>query len=229
MKKEIESLFFYTRNDYLIVNNLMMGNNNKLADYIAVVNSDYKAMIEEMKANPAKRLGLEDLNLAKEIYDAYKRRLTQTLDSHTAIQQAYEDIDNLKSILKETKQEITLYRNIRSKHLSEFNETNDYLYNAFASCSSLPTDIVYSYGDDEDIFIQLIIHVPSNTPLIDIDTMPEFVKNEEGEVILPPFKAKINNIIKMNEENCKAKIDVNIQKILVNNKWLHNDEFLNSK
>ena len=103
MQKETESLFFYTRNDYLIVNNLMIGNKSRLADYIAVVNSDYKAMIDEMKANPAKRLGLEDLNLAKEIYDAYKRRLTQTLDAHTALQQAYEDIDNLKSILKKNK------------------------------------------------------------------------------------------------------------------------------
>ncbi|MBQ9785895.1 MAG: hypothetical protein IJW25_00315 [Clostridia bacterium] len=79
MEKHIETLMFYTINDYLIINNLLLGNTQNLSKLISVVNNDYKNMIIEMADNPAKRLGLDDTQLANEIYEAYKKRCQKKL------------------------------------------------------------------------------------------------------------------------------------------------------
>ena len=224
MEKELETLFFYTRNDYLIINNILLENYKTLDKYIKATRSDYEGMIEEMEISPAKRLGLNDDQLANEIFLAYKKRYADSSDKQKAIKTAKNDINNLKSLLKPTDQKIILYRNIRKKHLSDFLNKKEYSYLAFSSCSDRPTNQIYGLGNDEFDFIQLKITVPKNTPLIKVDDYPSYIQNEEGEMILPPFSATIGNIrqvknktiISLKLENILTDINENISDYIIN-------------
>jgi hypothetical protein len=49
MNREQESLFFYTRNDYLIVNNLLLNNRENLKQFIPIVKNEYIQMLKEFE------------------------------------------------------------------------------------------------------------------------------------------------------------------------------------
>ncbi|MBR4270729.1 MAG: hypothetical protein IKQ31_03540 [Clostridia bacterium] len=209
MQKELESLFFYTRNDYLIVNNLLLDNLANIEHLMQVVNQDYEWMIEEMKNDPAKRLGLEK-SLAEEVYKWYQQRYQTKIDVDNTLSRAKEDIKNLQKLCVPTSQKKVLYRNIKSTHLSDFENKKVYNYPAFASCLNKSTDVIYSYGP-KDKYIELVINVPQEFPIIDLDKLPEFVTNEEGEVILPPFSATIKSIKKSNQPKCVAVVELELK------------------
>lgn len=217
MKKEYESLYFYTANDYLIINNLLLNNNEKLSESIKVANNDYIGMINEMKDNPAKRLGLKNEKLANEIYSAYKKRFQPLINENIFIIRARKDIENLKKLSTPNETDRVIYRNIRQKHLDEFVENSCYSYDAFASCSAKPTAELYSYGEKGD-FIQLCLHIPKGINLIDLDKMPKYLQNEKGEIILPPFKAFVTSINNAAANNCKATVNLTVLKTLTSEK-----------
>ena len=53
---QLESIFFYVRNDYLILNNLMWGNLAEAFRGAEIANMDAKGMMEEaQKVGPAAR------------------------------------------------------------------------------------------------------------------------------------------------------------------------------
>ena len=211
MKNEFEAIFFYTGNDYLIVNNLLLNNLTNIETLMEVVNKDYKGMIEEMKANPAARLGLKDKELAQDIFNRYKKRFQEKIDVEKTLNRAREDIKNLHKLFSPATQPMILHRNIKNKHIDDFENKTQYEYKAFSSCLKKPTDIIYSYGP-KDKYIELIIEVPQNFPIIEIDNLPKFIQNEEGEIILPPFLANITKIEKVYNNKCDAKIYLQLNK-----------------
>ncbi len=208
MQKEMESVFFYTRNDYLIVNNLLINNLDNIANLMEVVNKDYGGMLAEMKEDPSKRLGLEK-ELAEAVYKWYQQRYQTTIDVKKTLERARDDIKNLQKLLKPAEQAMTLYRNIKSKHFGDFENKTQYNYQGLASCLKASSDIIYSYGP-KDKYLQLKINIPKGFPIIDIDKMPKFVQNEEGEVILSPFTATIKSIKKSNQPKCDWCIELDI-------------------
>ncbi len=210
MQKELESLFFYTRNDYLIVNNLLLDNLANIEHLMQVVNQDYEWMIEEMKNDPAKRLGLKK-ELADEVYTWYQQRYQNKIDVKKTLERAREDIKNLRKLCAPSTENKVLYRNIKSTHFSDFENKKEYNYSAFASCLNKSTDVIYSYGP-KDKYIELVINVSQGFPIIDLDKLPEFVTNEKGEVILPPFSATIKSIKKSNQPKSVAVVELELKK-----------------
>lgn len=212
MKKELETLYFYTANDYLIVNNLLLNKLSHLEKMMEVVNNDYKGMIEEMKDNPQKRLGCEK-ELAEEIFECYKARFQERIDKQKTIKRAKQDIENLTKLAEESEESLILFRNIKSTHLEDFLGKQTYESKGFSSCLKVPTDTIYSFGP-KDKFLQLELTIPKGFKLIETDKLPKFCQNEEGEIILTPFLADITKIEKTQNEKCEAKICLTLKKPL---------------
>ena len=191
-----ETLRFYTTNDYLLINGLLWGENEKKINaYIDIINQDGLAVMKE-----AAEMGCDvrwdcSKEEGEKLYQIYQKRFPN-IDSEDVrrqiIEQAQIDISNMMSCLEPLTSELVLYRNIKSNFVSGLKEGNIIKYLGFSSCSLNPhvaEDTMYGLGGCT--LVEII--APIGTPAIRLDLMPD-VQNEPDEVILAPVEFLVTKV-----------------------------------
>ena len=197
-----ETLRFYTTNDYLLINGLLWGEEEKKIDtFIQLINEDGRAVMAEaieqgfdVRWNCSKEEGAR-------LYKIYQKRFP-IIDSEEVkariLEKANEDIANMASCMTPLEHEMVLYRNIRTRFIDklEANQTVNYL--GFSSCSLSPHVAENAtYGSSGCTLTE--ITVPAGTPAIRLDLMPD-VQNEPDEVILPPITFLVTKVDRENNK-----------------------------
>jgi len=201
-----ETIFFYTRNDYLIVNNLLCGNMNLLWQVAEIVNNDSKSVLKEHEAG--------ERTLDEKSLERYRSRIYKKLDDQTKVKIlkiARNDISNILSAMKPIKNKVVLYRNVRTDDVLPHYNLNDLVeFKIISSTSTVPSDPDYD-------FYRYEITIPKNGFILELDQFESFIRNEDGEILLPPMKCMIKNTRNNNNENCKGIIELEyLEKLSIN-------------
>jgi len=80
-------------------------------------------------------------------------------------------------------------------------------------------EIVYLTADDEEDFYITHAQTPidKNGFILELDQFDSFVRNEDGEILLPPMKCKVKNTRNNNNENCRGIIELEyLEKLPIN-------------
>ncbi len=201
-----ETIFFYTRNDYLIINNLLCGNMNRLWQVTEIVNNDSKGVLKEYKNG--------ERTLDKKSLKRYQGRIYEKLDDEVKakiLKTAKNDISNILNAMKPTNHQIVLHRNVKIDDALSHCNLNDIVeFKIISSTSITPSDPNYD-------FYRYEITVPKNEPVLELDQFDYFIRNEDGEILLPPMKCRIKNIRNNDKGNCKGTIELEyLEKLPVN-------------
>jgi len=201
-----ETIFFYTRNDYLIINNLLCGNMNRLWQVTEIVNNDSKGVLKEYKNG--------ERTLDKKSLKRYQGRIYENLDDEVKakiLKTAKNDISNILNAMKPTNHQIVLHRNVKIDDALSHCNLNDIVeFKIISSTSITPSDPNYD-------FYRYKITVPKNEPVLELDQFDYFIRNEDGEILLPPMKCRIKNIRNNDKGNCKGTIELEyLEKLPVN-------------
>ncbi|HPJ80403.1 MAG TPA: hypothetical protein PLF70_01725 [Candidatus Portnoybacteria bacterium] len=201
-----ETIFFYTRNDYLIINNLLCGNMNRLWQVTEIVNNDSKGVLKEYKNG--------ERTLDKKSLKRYQGRIYEKLDDEVKakiLKTAKNDISNILNAMKPTNHQIVLHRNVKIDDALSHCNLNDIVeFKIISSTSITPSDPNYD-------FYRYKITVPKNEPVLELDQFDYFIRNEDGEILLPPMKCRIKNIRNNDKGNCKRTIELEyLEKLPVN-------------
>ncbi len=202
-----ETIFFYTRNDYLIINNLLCGNMNRLWEVAKIVNNDSKGVLKEHR--DGKR------TLDEKSFERYQNRIYEKLDDEAKakiLKTARGDISNILGAMKPTKNKIVLYRNVRADDvLSHYNLNDIVEFKIISSTSTVPSNLDYD-------FYRYEITIPKNGLVLELGQFDSFVRNEDDEILLPPMKCKVKNTRNNdNNGNCKGIIELEyLEKLSVN-------------
>ena len=193
-----ETLRFYTTNDYLLINGLLWGTDEKTIDiFINLINEDGRGVMAE-----AVEQGFDiRWNCSKEegdrLYQIYQKRFP-VIDSEAVKEQILErarvDIANMIACMTPLETDMMLYRNIKTRFVENLKEgmTLDYL--GFSSCSLNPHMAENAeYGSSGCTLAEII--VPAGTLAIRLDLMPD-IQNEPDEIILAPAKFMVTKVDK---------------------------------
>lgn len=197
-EEQKESLKFYTTNDYLLINGILWGEEEKeINEVIRIINEDGRGVMKE-----ALEVGVDvRWNCSKEegerLYKLYQKRFP-IIDSKKTKEQiicrAKQDISNMRACLKPLTSELVLYRNIKTRFIESLTDGETLHYLGFSSCSLCPHIADNAvYGSSSCTLFE--ITVPAGTPAIRLDQMPD-IRNEPDEVILPPMDFQITRIDK---------------------------------
>ena len=191
-----EALRFYTTNDYLLINGLLWGEDEKTIDvFIKIINDDGRAVMAEaieqgfdVRWNCSKEEG-------EKLYQIYQKRFpiinNQSIKSQI-LEQAKLDISNMMSCMTPLASEMVLYRNIKTKFMDDLEEGMSLNYLGFSSCSLSPHIAENAtYGSSGCTLVEII--APAGTPAIRLDLLPD-VQNEPDEVILAPIEFLVDKI-----------------------------------
>ena len=191
-----ETLRFYTTNDYLLINGLLWGEDEKTIDvFIKLINDDGRAVMAEaieqgfdVRWNCSKEEG-------EKLYQIYQKRFpiidNQSIKSQI-LEQAKLDISNMMSCMTPLASEMVLYRNIKTKFMDDLEEGMSLNYLGFSSCSLSPHIAENAtYGSSGCTLVEII--APAGTPAIRLDLLPD-VQNEPDEVILAPIEFLVDKI-----------------------------------
>ena len=193
-----ETLRFYTTNDYLLINGLLWGEDEKTIDvFIKLINDDGRAVMAEaieqgfdVRWNCSKEEG-------EKLYQIYQKRFPIINNQSTKsqiLEQAKLDISNMMSCMTPLASEMVLYRNIKTKFMDDLEEGMSLNYLGFSSCSLNPHIAENAtYGSSGCTLVEII--APTGTPAIRLDLMPD-VQNEPDEVILAPIEFLVTKIDK---------------------------------
>ncbi len=192
-----ETIFFYTRNNYLIVNNLLCGNMNSLWQVAEVVNNDSRGVLKEHKSG--------ERTLDKKSVERYQNRIYEKLDEEAKVKIlkiARNDVSNILSAMTPTKNKIVLYRNVKIDDVLLHYNINDIVeFKIISSTFTVPSDPNYD-------FYRYEITIPKNGFVLELNQFDSFVRNEDDEVLLPPMKCKVKNTRNNNNGNCKGIIEL---------------------
>lgn len=197
-----ETIRFYTTNDYLLINGLLWGENEKTIDiFIQLINDDGRGVMAEAIAQ-----GFDvRWNCSKEegerIYQIYQKPFP-IIDDQNVKNQIFErarvDISNMMSCMEPLATELVLYRNIKTNFVDKLEQGMSLKHLGFSSCS-LSSHIAENatYGSSGCTIAEII--APAGTPAIRLDLMPD-VQNEPDEVILAPMEFLITKVDKDNNK-----------------------------
>ena len=195
-EEQKETLRFYTTNDYLLINGLLWGENEKTIDQIIeLINTDGRGVMAE-----AVEQGFDvRWNCSKEegerIYQVYQKRFPMIDDQKVKgkiLEQARTDISNMMSCMTPLPSEMVLYRNIKTKFVDNLEGGMTLHYFGFSSCSLSPHVAENAtYGSSGCTLAEIL--VPAGTPAIRLDLMPD-VQNEPDEVILAPIEFFVTGV-----------------------------------
>lgn len=192
-----ETIFFYTRNDYLIVNNLLCGNMDRLWQVAEIVNNDSRGVLKEHEDG--------ERTLDRKSIERYQNRIYETLDDEAKmkiLKIAEKDISNILGAMKPLKEGVTLYRNVRiDDALPQYRFQDVVEFKIISSTSKVPSDPDYD-------FYRYEIIVPKNELVLELDQFDFFIRNEDGEILLPPMKCSVKNTRKDSNEKCHGIIEL---------------------
>lgn len=208
-----ETISFYTRNDFAIINHLLVGNDEGLWKYALLAYNDNRNIIDEYERGIRSIDGDYDIKWL----NCLKKRLINGLDNEAKkiiIQNAKEDISNILHAMYPTKTDLHLYRTawIDKTHATEnaFPYSREYKALGFGVGSVLEIKSITScsmtpYREDDDVgsdFYRYEIHIPKGNPVLELD--PFECHNEDGEVLLPPMKCKVSGICTDTNGKCRG-------------------------
>lgn len=196
-----ETLQFYTKNDYLLINGLLWGiDENTTNTYIQLINEDGRGVMKE-----AIEQGYDTRwNCSKEegerIFQIYQKRFP-IIDGDdvkkSIIEIARNDITNVMNSMTPLVTELVLYRNIKTKYVEKLEQGMTLHHLGFSSCSLSPHVAENAtYGSSGCTLVEII--APIGTPAIRVDLMPD-IQNEPDEVILAPLDFLITKVDKVND------------------------------
>lgn len=192
-----ETIFFYTRNDYLIVNNLLCGNMQRLWKVAEIVNNDSRGVLEEHKRG--------ERTLDEKSIERYQNRMYEKLDDTAKskiLRIAKNDISNILNAMKPIQEQVVVYRNVRIDDVLPHHDLNDMVeFKIISSTSIVPSVPNHDYYRYE-------INIPKNGLVLELDRFDSFVRNEDGEILLPPMKCRINNWRNSDNGHCKGIIEL---------------------
>lgn len=191
-----ETLYFYTRNDYLIINNLLNGNMDTLWEVANIVIKDNIDVLRE-HCN-GERPPFDDRTIGW-----LKSRIWERLDDKAKaeiIEIAKNDIMNILNAMKPTKNEITLYRVIiiddegsrRPYTKSLSHNIGDIVEFKHLSSTCINPGYEEITGPEEETnyeFFRYEINIPKNGLVLETNPLCQ-----DNEVLLSPMKCKITNI-----------------------------------
>lgn len=193
-----ETLRFYTTNDYLLINGLLWGENDKTIDiFIQLINDDGRGVMAEaieqgfdVRWNCSEEEG-------ERLYQIFQKRFP-IIDNQNVkdqiLEQARIDIFNMMSCMTPLATEMVLYRNIKTKFIDNLEEGMTLNYLGFSSCSLAPHVAENAtYGSSGCTLVEII--APAGTPAIRLDLMPD-VQNEPDEIILAPIDFWVTKVDK---------------------------------
>lgn len=170
---------------------------NRLWQVAEIVNNDSKGVLKEHKDG--------ERTLDQKSIERYENRIYEKLDDKAKVKIlkiAKKDISNILGAMRPTKDKIVLYRNVRIDDvLPDYKLDEIVEFKIISSTSSLPSD------QDGD-FYRYEITVPKNGFVLVLDRFDSFIRNEDGEILLPPMKCKVGNTSNSNMDNCKGIIEL---------------------
>ena len=193
-----ETLQFYTANDYLLINGLLWGEDEKTIEkYIQRINKDGRGvMAEAMEQGFDVRWSCSKAE-GERLYQIYQKRFPILDDlsvKNQILEQARMDISNMMSCMTPLTSELVLYRNIKTKFTDQLEQEMIFHHLGFSSCSLSPHIAENAtYGSNECTLVE--ITAPAGTPAIRLDLIPD-VQNEPDEIILAPMDFLLTKIDK---------------------------------
>lgn len=212
-----ETIFFYSRNDYLIINNLLCGNINHLWEVVELVNGDSKGVLKEHEDGVR---ALDKISVERILNRTYEK-----LDDNAKekiLKTAKNDILNILSAMKPTTNDVLLYRTVWYERMEIGDILSRYSVNDIIEFKIISSTSIIPYMENAGhVFYRYEITVPKNGLFLELDQFDRIVRNEDGEVLLPPMKCKIKNIRSSDNENCRGIIELEyIEKIPVDNTYI---------
>jgi hypothetical protein len=216
-----ETIGFWARNDFAIINSLLVGNINNLWEIAEIAYKDNKDMLKEHED------GVRTLD--EKSIESLQSRIIEKLDDETKakiLKTAKNDILNILNAMKPTKNKIMLYRTAWIPKTGNIHHTYQYAYqydslrynvNDILEFKIISSTSITPYREDAGReFYRYEITVPKNGFVLELDQFPS-VRNEEGEVLLPPMKCKVKNIRNSDNEKCRGIIELEyIEKLPAN-------------
>ena len=202
-----ETIYFYLRSDFLLLNTFLGGKMNNLWESAEKVNKESKGMLKEFEDGIRT---LDEKQIAR-----YHNRIFDTLDDEAkenVIKIAKIDIANFLAAMKPAESDMPLYRSV---WLHQWRQPDsDSLY-SFPQCNvddiiefkTLLSTAIAPYDENGGTeFYRYEIIVPKGKPILVLDEHDEYSKRwwENGEVILPPIKCRVKDIRDSDNEKCKG-------------------------
>lgn len=208
-----ETIFFYTKNDYLIINNLLCGNINLVWKFAELANCDSKGMLKEHDDKVR--------TLDKKSIERFQNRIYEVLDDKSKakiIKTAKIDILNILNAMQPAESEITLYRTVWHEKSEIGDLLSRYKIDDLVEFKIISSTSINPYMEDAGYdFYRYEITIPKNTLILELDQFEPFVRNEDGEVLLPPMKCKVKNIRYSDNQYCRGIIELEyIEKLPIN-------------
>ena len=212
-----ETVSFYTRNDFAIINCLLADYMDDLWKSALVAYNDNQAILKEYEEGVRKITSSYD----KKWIQILKSRLIEKLDDEakeTIIKNAHIDISNIFSAMSPAGETLKLYRTAWASNHMETENVYPYAhqYQSLLLEAGTVTEIkiisstsLTPYREDDEIdcdFYRYEIVVPKNGFVLKLDQFE--CHNEEGEVLLPPMKCKVNNIHASDKKRCRGIIEL---------------------
>lgn len=196
-----ESISFYTRNDYLIVNNLLCGDLDRLWKGAEIANGDAKGVLKERDE------GIRTMD--EEEVTWYMGRIFEQLDGEAKakiLATAQQDATNILGAMSPTKDGMTLYRNARLGDALISCRPGDIVeFRIISSTLTAPAEASFGGGSD---FYRYIIDLPPGTPVLELNRFPVGIRNEEYEVLLPPMRCRVKGVCEGCGECCKGIVEL---------------------
>jgi hypothetical protein len=206
-----ETLYFYTRNDYLIINNLLSGNMDFMWEVANIVIKDNIDVLREHYNG--ERPPFDDKTIAW-----LKSRIWEKLDNKAKaeiLEIAKNDIMNILNAMKPIKNEITFYRIIiidddgsrRPYTKSLSHNIGDIVEFKHLSSACINPGYEETTGQEEKTdyeFYRYEISLPKNGFVLELNPLCQ-----ENEVLLPPMKCRITNIRRdSGNEKCRGIVEL---------------------
>ena len=184
-----ETLRFYTTNDYLLINGLLWGEDEKTIDiFIQLINNDGRGLMAEaieqgfdVRWNCSKEEG-------ERLYQIYQKRFPVMDNENVKAQildRAKNDIFNMISCMTPLTSEMVLYRNINTGFVDDLEEGMSVNYLGFSSCSLNPHVAEdATYGVSECTLVEIV--APAGTHANYTANLQTFQQNH-FELILASF------------------------------------------
>ena len=197
-----ETLRFYTTNDYLLINGLLWGEDDKKIDiFIRLINEDGRGVMAEAEEQGFDVRWECSKEEGERLYRIYQRRFP-IIDNEGVkeqiLQRAMDDISNMMSCMVPLESQMVLYRNIKTRFVNNLEEEMSFVCRGFSSCSLNPHVAENAtYGLGGCTLVEII--APVGTPAIRMDLMAD-VQNEPDEVILAPAEFFVTKVDKENNK-----------------------------
>ena len=195
-----ETLKFYTTNDYLLINGLLWNEDQDTIEaFIQLINQDGRGVMEEAQVlGPDVRWNCS-MEEGLKLLQIYQKRFP-VIDSDEIrkeiLSRARQDIRNMMDCMKPLRDEMILYRNVKTQFTADIAEDSKLNWLGFSSCSLNPHSAENAmYGSSNCTMFEIV--VPAETHAIRLDLYKD-VQNEPDEVILPPMEFVVTKIDKEN-------------------------------